>query len=72
MKTAPTLTFEWLDEAHAEGLYEGFRDEQVSRLTAEKPPESLEELRREFAAFNAGPASISAKRPCELRSKSGG
>jgi RimJ/RimL family protein N-acetyltransferase len=55
MKTAPTLTFEWLDEAHAEGLYEGFSDEQVSRWTAEKLPGSLEDLRREFAAFNAGP-----------------
>jgi ribosomal-protein-alanine N-acetyltransferase len=55
MKTAPTLTFEWLDEAHAEGLYEGFSDEQVSRFTAENLPGSQEELRREFAAFNAGP-----------------
>lgn len=55
MKTAPTLAFEWLAEAHAEGLYAGFSDEQVSRFTAEQPPESLEELRREFAAFSAGP-----------------
>ncbi len=55
MKTTPTLTFEWLHEAHAEGLYAGFSDEQVSRFTAERPPESLEDLRREFAAFNAGP-----------------
>jgi RimJ/RimL family protein N-acetyltransferase len=55
MKTAPTLTFDWLDEAHAEGLYTGFNDAEVSRFTAEKLPGSLEDLRREFAAFNAGP-----------------
>jgi ribosomal-protein-alanine N-acetyltransferase len=55
MKTAPTLLFEWLDEAHAEGLYEGFSDAELSRFTTEKPPESLEDLRREFAALNAGP-----------------
>ncbi|HEV2702145.1 MAG TPA: GNAT family N-acetyltransferase [Steroidobacteraceae bacterium] len=55
MKTAPSLTFEWLDEAHAHGLYEGFSDGQLSRFTPEKPPESLADLRREFAAFNAGP-----------------
>jgi RimJ/RimL family protein N-acetyltransferase len=55
MKTAPTLMFEWLDEAHAEGLYAGFSDEQVSRFTPEKPPQSVAALRREFAAFNAGP-----------------
>ena len=61
MKTAPSLTFEWLDEAHAEGLYEGFSDVQVSRLTAENPPGSLEDLRREFAAFNAGPPPGSAE-----------
>jgi RimJ/RimL family protein N-acetyltransferase len=47
--------FEWLEEAHAEGLYEGFRDAELSRFTPEKPPESVEALRREFAAFNAGP-----------------
>jgi ribosomal-protein-alanine N-acetyltransferase len=61
MKPAPTLTFEWLDEAHAEGLYPGFSDELVSRLTAEKLPGSLEDLRREFAAFNAGPPPGSAE-----------
>jgi [ribosomal protein S5]-alanine N-acetyltransferase len=55
MKTTPSLDFEWLDEAHAESLYEGFSDAQVSRFTAEQPPQSLEDLRREFAAFNAGP-----------------
>lgn len=55
MKTAPTLQFEWLDAAHAEGLYEGFSDEELSRFTPEKPPGSVEDLRREFAAFNAGP-----------------
>jgi [ribosomal protein S5]-alanine N-acetyltransferase len=55
MKTAPTLAFEWLDESHADGLYLGFSDAQVSLFTAEKLPGTLEDMRQEFAAFNAGP-----------------
>jgi len=54
MKTAPSLSFEWLEEAHAAGLYEGFRDAAVSRFTADGAPASLQDLQREFAAFSAG------------------
>ena len=31
MTTEPALTFEWLDESHADALYAGFSDLQVSR-----------------------------------------
>jgi ribosomal-protein-alanine N-acetyltransferase len=55
MKTPPTLAFEWLDESHADDLYLGFCDLQVTLFTAEKLPGTLDDMRREFAAFNAGP-----------------
>jgi ribosomal-protein-alanine N-acetyltransferase len=54
MTTAPTLTFEWLEETHADALYDGFRDEQVSQYTAEKLRGSLADMRQEFAEFHAG------------------
>ena len=54
MANPPALTFECLDEYHADGLYSGFVDEQVTQFTAEKLPGSLEALRREFAEFHGG------------------
>jgi [ribosomal protein S5]-alanine N-acetyltransferase len=54
MTTSPAVTFEWLDETHADALYEGFSDLQVSQFTAEKLLGSLEDMRREFADFQAG------------------
>jgi ribosomal-protein-alanine N-acetyltransferase len=54
MTTSPALTFEWLEETHADALYEGFSDLQVSQFTAEQLPGSLADMRREFAHFHAG------------------
>jgi hypothetical protein len=54
MTTSPALTFEWLEEIHADVLYDGFSDLQVSQFTAEKLPGSLADVRREFAEFHAG------------------
>jgi aminoglycoside 6'-N-acetyltransferase len=59
--TGPSLAFEWLEEAHADALYPGFSDPEVSRYTAERLPGSLEDMRLEFARFQAGPAPDSGE-----------
>jgi [ribosomal protein S5]-alanine N-acetyltransferase len=54
--TAPVLTFEVLDESHADALYPEFSEEESFRYTAGKRPASFQALRQEFAGLCAGPA----------------
>jgi ribosomal-protein-alanine N-acetyltransferase len=51
---SPQLSYEWLEETHADALYTGFSDSQVSQFTAEELLGSLAEMRGEFARFHAG------------------
>ncbi len=52
----PALTFEPLDESHADALYREFSEPDSFRYTAGKAPASLQALRQEFAKLRAGPA----------------
>jgi RimJ/RimL family protein N-acetyltransferase len=54
--TASVLTFEILDESHADELYPEFSEEESFRYTAGRTPASLQALRQEFAGLRAGPA----------------
>jgi ribosomal-protein-alanine N-acetyltransferase len=60
--TPPTkhdLSFEPLEEEHADELFEPFQDESMYRFITERPPESVEWSRRDFKLLAAGPADNS-------------
>lgn len=57
--TKHDLTFEPLQEEHAQALFEPYQDESMYRFIPEQPPESLEWARRDFELLAAGPADNS-------------